>query len=175
MASIVFPMASLMALILGFLLLFLHGSALLLLSFLSSFSILEYFHIDINDNLDQQSPPLTSMAKECSRTPPVELLPLSNCFCSLWIVDLHGYVTPPIIVLFFLLKIKGLMPYHQLAHYRFSMSQRTTSSWLQQCLKMLHFDASKHIANRHIPMIKSRILCFNPYSVVSTVRIKESL
>ena len=83
------PMAFLMALLLGFLLLFLHGSTLLLLGFISSFSILEYCHIDINDNLDQQFPPfsfmaifffsplLTSVAKECTRTPPVELLPLS--------------------------------------------------------------------------------------------------
>ena len=57
----------------------------------SKFTLLisKYFHIDINDNLDQQSPPLslmeifffspplTSMEKECAGTPPVELLPLS--------------------------------------------------------------------------------------------------
>lgn len=55
MASNVFPMASLMALILGFFLLFLHGSTLLLLGFISSFSIQEYCHIDINNNVDQQS------------------------------------------------------------------------------------------------------------------------
>ena len=86
MASNVFPMTSLMALLLGFLLLFLHGSALLLLGLTSLFTHLEYCHIDINDNIGQQSPPLllmailffspplTSMEKECSRTSPITLL-----------------------------------------------------------------------------------------------------
>jgi len=39
-------------------------------------------------------------------------------------VDLHGFVTPLVIVLFFfLLKIEELMLYHQLAHYSLFMSQ----------------------------------------------------
>ena len=58
--------------------------------FVCSSWLLEYCHIDINDNLCQQSPllllmaifffspPLTSMAKECIQTPSIELLPLSS-------------------------------------------------------------------------------------------------
>jgi len=55
-------------------------------SWLLALLLLEYFHIDINDNAGQQSPPLllmeifffypplTSMAKECSGTTPIKQL-----------------------------------------------------------------------------------------------------
>ena len=83
----------------GFFLLFLHSSTLLLLGLTSLFTHLQYCHIEINDNLGQQSPPLllmaifffspplTSMAKECSGTPPIKLLLFFLNGRSSWVYD----------------------------------------------------------------------------------------
>jgi len=64
------------------------------------------------------SPPLTSMAKECFRTPPIKLLLFFMNGRSSQVCD-----SPVIVLFFFLLKIEGLIFYHQFAHYSLFMSQ----------------------------------------------------